>query len=61
MSAIHDKIEKILESFANQEVNLSSEAARKLVAGRIVRECMPQEKNLWAKELEDLKPALRCT
>lgn len=61
MSAIHNKIEKILEEFADQEINLGSESARKLVAGRIVNECLSRGKSLLIKELEDLKPALRCT
>ena len=32
MTLLHTKIEKILEEFANQEVNLGSEAARKRVS-----------------------------
>lgn len=61
MTLLHTKIEKILEEFANQEVNLGSEAARKRVSERIVTECLSKEKPLLLSEIRDLKPQLRCT
>ena len=61
MSKIHEKIEKILEDFANQEVNLSSAAARKIVSERIVSECLSKSKSIMLKEIDQLKPQLRCT
>ena len=61
MTLLHTKIEKILEEFANQEVNLGSEAARKRVSERIVTECLSKEKSLLLSEIRDLKPQLRCT
>ena len=61
MTLLHTKIEKILEEFANQEVNLGSEAALKRVSERIVTECLSKEKPLLLSEIRDLKPQLRCT
>ncbi len=61
MTLLHTKIEKILEEFANQEVNLGSEAARKRVSERIITECLSKEKSLLLSEIRDLKPQLRCT
>ena len=61
MSSIHKKIEKILEDFADQQVNLGSASARKMVSDRIVSECLSKGKTLLLDEVRDLKPALRCT
>tara|TARA_Y100001958_G_C21025218_1_gene400263 strand:- start:476 stop:661 length:186 start_codon:yes stop_codon:yes gene_type:complete len=61
MSKVHEKIEKILEDFANQEVNLSSAAARKIVSQRIVSECLSKSKSIMLEEIDQLKPQLRCT
>lgn len=61
MSKVHEKIEKILEDFANQEVNLSSAAARKIVSERIVSECLSKSKSIMLEEIDQLKPQLRCT
>ena len=61
MTLLHTKIEKILEEFADQEVNLASAAARKVVTDRIVSECLAKSKSLLVKEIQDLKPQLRCT
>ena len=55
MSSIHKKIEQILEEFADQEVNLSSDAARKIVANRIVSECLSKGKTMLLDEIKDLK------
>jgi len=61
MSSIHKKIEQILEDFAEQQVNLGSSAARKMVSDRIVSECLSKGKSILLDEVRALKPELRCT
>ncbi len=55
MSSMHRKIEKILEEFADQEINLSSKAARELVADKIMSECLSKGKTMLLDEIRTLK------
>ena len=54
-SSMHKKIECILEEFAYQEVNLSSSAARKIVAERIMSECLSKGKTMLLDEIKVLR------
>ncbi len=54
-SSIHKKIECILEEFANQEINLSSAAARKMLADKIMSECLSKGKTILLDEIKTLR------
>ena len=56
MLLLQEKIDKILLEFAENEVNLSSAAARKMVADKIVSECFKGISEM-KKDRDDLKEA----
>jgi hypothetical protein len=58
MTIIHTKIECILEDFADQQTNLGSKAARKMVADRIVKECISRGKTMLIEEINSINTQL---
>ena len=59
MSRLHEMIDNILKDFAKMEVNLSSEAARKMIADRLINECLSKGKTFLLEEVKSLRQRLR--
>ena len=59
MSRLHETIDNILKDFAKMEVNLSSEAARKMIADRLINECLSKGKTFLLEEVKSLRLRVR--